>query len=363
LPTQDPIPPSSVSVPSRTSRVWLLLALVAVAACALLIIFGSDLLSHGPSVDPIERARQADERFEHLEQQVAEADEQGGEARLRTTLNEVKAAIAAFPEDARGYRILAWCYARLEEPQHAYEQFIESLKRDPKQPHEQLHAGLTAAELEQYDEAIEHIQRAVDLSPTEPDYRLHLANMYIKTRQFNKAEDLLLYVLGRLDSGNSEANALLADIRAKENDARQAIVHLDRALETAETSNRKRYIDLILQKAKLQQRIGSAEMIRKSLLTLDQLDEEERYLEPVLAAKAASYALNGTPEKAAEMYADAFFFDQINAELARQACEWYIRAGNEKQASQYLQKLAKVSPRHPMLGSLREKIDKLVDGH
>ena len=65
----------------------------------------------------------------------------------------------------------------------------------PDSPDVENLAGAAQVEFRAFDEAMEHFQRADELSPNNPNILFNIAEVYFVTKQWKKAEDLLVKVL------------------------------------------------------------------------------------------------------------------------------------------------------------------------
>jgi tetratricopeptide (TPR) repeat protein len=164
-------------------------------------------------------------------------------------------------------------------------------------------------------------------------------------------------VLARIDSYSADAYALLADVQAKRGDPTQAMVQIERAIERTALADRDRHVQFVLMKAAMLRRMGTSRAAQEALLALATLTEEEQYRPEVMDAKALSYAMLDQPLAAGNLYADALFFDPLNAELAVKACEWYLKAGDQPRARAMFQKLLSINTAHPRAMDLRQRIE------
>ena len=337
---------------------WIAVAAVVLSlgGLGLYLLAGASSPAYTDAQRRAQRQAQADEHFKKVESTIADAHRAG---KLEVVLGDVHAAISAHPDDPRGYRMLAWCYVQMNRDADAYEQFVLSLKNDPMQPEVELWAGITSFRLNRLDRAVLHFRKAVELAPREAEYHLQLANIHIHRREFKEAETIILRVLQNIDSNSAEAYALLSDIHAKQGDPRQALVQIDRAIERTARADRDKHVKYVLSKAALLRRLGSTSDVEQARLALQSLEDEERYRPEVMESMALCHAMLQEPGKAGDLYADAFFFDPANAQLAVKACRWYLKAGDAANAEKQLRALRRLNSGHPQLIELQGEIDAL----
>jgi tetratricopeptide (TPR) repeat protein len=133
-------------------------------------------------------------RFQELPPAVAEetqarlAEIQLHRCRYRRARRHLRAALVYQPESARYHWLLAGALVADEKGdlQRAAEHYRKSLAIDPKQPQCLRDHGLLALRLEQTEEGLQALARAVELAPADPDL---LASQVDGLCQANRPED------------------------------------------------------------------------------------------------------------------------------------------------------------------------------
>lgn len=243
-----------------------------------------------------------------------------------------------------------WLYdGQLEK---AYDQFKLSLDLDGQQPEVHLLAGTIAYQLNDAPLATYHYKVAADIQPSEPRYRLHLAQAYLRQQQIDEARDVLLEAL-RVDSSLHEAYVVLADVYAKQNRLTLALTQIQKAIEHTPVSDRPRYILYIRQKAKFLRRDNRPS---DALLTLRSLSESELADPAIMQDVALCWSLLGQPQKAAAMFEDAMISDPANWQLVAGAVRWRISAGHDAVARRHLLRLREMNPRAADIAQLEAQL-------
>ncbi|MCC7203529.1 MAG: tetratricopeptide repeat protein [Phycisphaeraceae bacterium] len=266
---------------------------------------------------------------------------------------EARALADRFPRFAPARTLLAQVLWSRQQVPAAYEQLSLGLGLDPKQAAVQEMAGTLALELGKPDEAGTHFSRAMDLDPKEPRYRLDLANVYLRQREFDRAERLFLEAL-QIDSNLHAAYAGLSDLFAQQNKLVMALDQVQHAIDHTPVSERARQVIYLRKKANLLRR---ANRPAEALQVLNMLTDGERRDPAVLAELATTHTMLGKPADAAELYHRAWEKSPTQWELAAEAARYYQRAGNTLAAGQMLEQVRQVNPQASVLtdpGQARE---------
>jgi len=124
-------------------------------------------------------------------------------------------AIRLAPDFAEAYYSLGLLLA--EDPQRAEETaqvLLAAAQRAPDHPRIRYNTGLGLVRLERFKEAEEHLLAAYRAQPQSADFLYALADLYIKTRRWNKAAACLNQLI-RLQPGHPQWRLLLARVRAE----------------------------------------------------------------------------------------------------------------------------------------------------
>lgn len=258
---------------------------------------------------------------------------------------EARALVDRFPRFAPARTLLAQVLWSARQVPAAYEQLRLGLELDPKQASVQEMAGTLALELGRPDEAGTHFSRALDLEPREPRYRLDLANVYLRQREFDRAQRLFLEAL-QIDSDLHAAYSGLSDLFAQQNKLGLALEQAQRAVEHTPVSERPRQAIYLRKKANLLRRDNRP---AEALQVLAMLTDGERQDPAVLAELAATHMMLGRPADAAELYHRAWENAPSRWELAAEAARYYQRAGHATAASQMLEQVRQINPQASVL--------------
>lgn len=261
---------------------------------------------------------------------------------------ETRAMVDRYPRFAPARTLLAQVLWSRQQVPAAYEQLRLGLDLDPKQPAVQEMAGTLALELGKPDEAGTHFSRAMDLDPREPRYRLDLANVYLRQREFDRAQRLFLEAL-RIDSNLHAAYAGLSDLFAQQNKLGLALEQAQWAIEHTPVSERSRQVIYLRKKANLLRRDNRP---AEALQVLNMLTDGERQDPALLAELATTLMMLGKPADAAELYHRAWEKSPTQWELAAEAARYYQRAGNTLAAGQMLEQVRQVNPQASVLTDL-----------
>lgn len=236
--------------------------------------------------------------------------------------------------------------------EEAYERFKLSLDLNGQQPELHLLAGTLSLKLDQIDQATGHYSMAIGLDTTNPRYRVHLAQAYIKQHKHEKARTTLLEAL-RIDSSLHEAYALLADLYAQQNRLALALSQIQRAIEQTPVSERAMQVIYSRRKSALLRRGNQPD---EALVALNTLTDAERTDPHVMNEMALCWSLQGQPENAATMYEQAMAQNPTNWPLIAEAARWRIKAGDVETAQKHLATLRQINPRAQAITELEAQL-------
>jgi len=261
---------------------------------------------------------------------------------------EVRAVVERYPKFAAARTLWAQVLLVKGESSGAYEQLQRSLELDPAQPEIHQLAGAVAEKLGRLDRAGWHYAQAIALDGQRTDYRLKLANVYLRQQQPERARELMLEAL-RLDSGQHLAYAMLADLYASQNKIDLALDQIQKAIEHTPVAQRSKQIGYVRTRASLLRR---ANRPQDSLQVLNSLSPRERFDPAVLADVAVSWAMLGQPGKAALEYEAALEAEPTRALWAVEAARWQLKAGNRSAAAAHLATARALDSSAPSLADL-----------
>lgn len=330
-----------------------LLVLAAVLAAGLLIILASlfEGIHRGHSTgDPASVAfdpAAANSELEALGQKVNAALADGAVSQVLA--QEVRTFVDRYPDFAPARTLYAQTLMVSGDASAAYQQLERSLALDPGQP--QIHdlAAALAEKLGRHDRVGWHYSQAIALDPQRVDYRLKLANVYLRQRAFDRARELILQAL-RLDSDQHLAYAMLADLYASQGKLDLALDEIQKAIDHTPVAHRARQIGYIRTRAAFLRR---ANRPQEALQVLNSLGPQERLDPPILADLALCWSMLGQPQKAALEYEAAFEAQPTRALWAVEAARWQLKAGNQPAAAAHLATARALDPSAPGLTQLQ----------
>lgn len=290
-----------------------------------------------PALDELTRA---------FEQVVAEGRSIGSLA------DAVQQVVGQYPKHAPTRTLLGQVLLYGGQSEKAYQQLAISLRLDGQQPEVHLLCGTIAYRLGRIGQATDHYAKAVDLDPSNPRYRLHLAQAYNQAQQRDRAKEVLVEAL-RIDSSLHEAQAALADIYAEQGHFELALTQIQKAIEQTPVSQKSRWAQYHRRKAALLRQDNNPQ---EALLTLQSLHAE--HIDPELLSELATcWSMMGQPDRAATLYEDAIAADPTEPSLVVGATHWRIKAGDHDLARQHLDRLRQLNGRTAMVAQLEGQLD------
>lgn len=332
------------------SKLWI----VAATAAALLLMLGVYRGTRPASV--LLTPEQAQTQLEDAAARFSAAIENRRD--VRPLLGDIQPIVEQYPEFRAARVLLGQWHIQVGERDEAYEQFAAALELEPTDAPLQNLAGSTAMLLGETGLAETHHRLAARAEPENPRWLLPLADVMIKTQDWNKAQLTLLEAL-RLDSTLHQANAGLADVyarRGQDGDLQRAIDQMEnaRAQVVADPEEIEDLIVYVRKLARLYARQDDAMEAARVLNTL--LPEEARKRPEVIAELSEYLAQNGQPLAAALEYQLALDADPGNATFAAEGTRWLIEAGRVDAARAMLERLRAIDAGHPAIGVLEEKL-------
>jgi tetratricopeptide (TPR) repeat protein len=165
---------------------------------------GIDLADHGmldEAIREFSKAIELDPDSAHAHDNLATVYAE--KKRYREALAEYLAAIRLEPDSPTAHYNLA-CFLATHGPEMAIEEYRETIDLDPEYPDAHLNLGLTHADLAQFDEAMQALERAVELNPADPFPRHEIAALLMEEGDYRGAIAQLKEVV-RLDPKAFEA--------------------------------------------------------------------------------------------------------------------------------------------------------------
>ncbi|MEO1235540.1 MAG: tetratricopeptide repeat protein [Planctomycetota bacterium] len=274
----------------------------------------------------------------------------------------VESIVAQRPEMREGRTLLGQVYVRQGRNAEAYGEFAAALTLEPGDAELQNLAGSAALLTGDLAKAEAHHLLAVRAAPGEARLLLPLADVYLKAERWDDARNVLLRAL-ELELTLHEASALLSDVyagRGQEGDASLAIQQMEKAL--AQLPGGTETLTLRATYArKLANRYAAAGEPMEAVAVLNALPTGLRFSDAILAQVAELFDANGQAALAGLQYELALDVRPTEASVAAAAARWYARGGDAAAARAMLDRLERLSPRHPALAEVRGLLDHDAD--
>lgn len=100
--------------------------------------------------------------------------------------------------------------------------------------------GVAYYERERYEEAIEHLNKALEIRPDYPDALLNLGNAYFELNDLDQAEEAYSYAL-KIDPNYHKAETALANVQIRRGNAGEAVARYTEALKSDPTDANTHY--------------------------------------------------------------------------------------------------------------------------
>lgn len=230
----------------------------------------------------------------------------------------LRRAIDVFPERQALRLALAKAYLFAGKPALAFDEYRAAIRIGPATPDLLFDAGTVANTAGKPEDAADYYTRAQFANPKEWRYPLYLAFIQAKLGRDEAAIASLTRVVN-MNPDLPEAWGTLAELELKANQASLAAQHVAKARALDPIENRWRLVS-----AKVFNRLAKP---AEALAELQGLPTTERSAE-VLAAMAASLALQSKPADAAALYEQAFAERPREPAWALEAARWRQRAGD-----------------------------------
>lgn len=159
-------------------------------------------------------------------------------------------AIKLDSTNATYYKSLARLFARQDKLKRAEENAVKALQLGDQSADLQQLLGLVYEKEGTYGQALNHLNKAIESSPTNSDYVFSKGKLYLLQGDTSKAKEFLLANQRRLN-GNKEIYQALADIHSFEKKYSEALAYLDSSM-------------LLVGEDKLPLLLKKADILRKS---------------------------------------------------------------------------------------------------
>lgn len=257
------------------------------------------------------------------------------------------------PDYAPGHTLLAQVLMFQGKIQDAYDAMLRSLSLDNRQLELELLAGTVALQLDKTEQSEQHYRNAVNLDPAQARPHVHLAGIYMRRRDLDRARDSLLTAL-RLNSGMHEAYYRLSEVYAQQNKLVAALTQIDKAIQHSPAQNREIAVQYVRQKARILRRDNRPE--EAVLVLMNSLSEEERSDDSVLDDLALALAMQNRFVEAAELYEAQAERRPFEWKLPAAAAQWRLKAGDKAAAKALTDAVKRIDARQPIIAELEAKL-------
>jgi len=256
----------------------------------------------------------------------------------------------AIPAQDRDFAValnLGMVRSRLGQFSEARQAYQEASQLDPSSPEPYLRIGLDYSAARNSTDAISWISRAYDKAPERTDISYALAEELIRTRNYERAHDLLSSGL-RSHPQDSMLQEALGDLYSRQNQVQEAI---DAYLRCLDSSPRR-----------VSARLSLAEMYLDAGRAADAKTEFGRILQvepdnPEATARLGKMALEAGQRDAALQYTEkALARDPDNLTANEDLAQIRMKDGKLDEAEATLEKLVKLDPDNPRFHYLLSRV-------
>lgn len=282
--------------------------------------------------------------------------EQGHMDRATAILTQLIDKHPGYVEHAKTHALLARAGWASKDWSQTYEAARASLKIDTQQPEMHFTAAMAGQELERWDEARQHLEKAIDLRDDPRDHMFY-ANLLIQREQWDDAARHARRTIA-LSPGAEMAHAMLAKIAANHGDHGEALQHINRAIGSLDEQTLNRAVKLRrlhIQKGRYLHEVGRT---GDAINILTALPSEARWhietlraLEPLLMAQQRY-------EELAQAWADYMVLGpEHQGEAAARAAIAFHHAGDPNNAQLYLRMAQRYGYEDPIVIKAQQMID------
>lgn len=337
-------------------RAWLKVGIVLIAAAAFWLWMWFSSATPSSNDQPADSATGPDAALQAMtpEQQIETLRQ-----RLNNHIQQHESALPVIaqlrwyvkqhPKSVNAHNALG--QALLYDRQHAqaYDAFVQSLALQENQPELHTLAGTLARQLNRPEAAEAHYRLAMQLEPKVVKHDQHLASLLQHQGRYDEA----IEVLRRAAEVSPQRPKLwfqLAMAYRASDDIEQAQQAMRRAVEQSvllPADQRRQmataYADLLLEMDRPQETVAA----------LGTLPREQQLHHDALQRFAEAFDRLNEPAQAAAMYEKAVIVTPTDEQAAAQAAYWYQQAGNTKRARAMTETLRQINPHSKHLEKLR----------
>ncbi len=319
-------------------------------AALLLVVVAWWLLGGMEGAPPAMTDAQAQDRIAVLAEKFDAALQNDRDA--SALMPEVQRLTEAFPQIAGGHQLLGQLHSHRGAFEPALVSFDLALSLKPDNAQLHLLAGGMSEQLGDLSVAERHYRAAQDNEADEPEHRVRLANVAIKTGRWEEAEALLQSALGA-DVTLHEAHALMASVLENQGQSDAALGSMERSYEFVQNEGGERLRKYSLRLARMLRERDRPALAAK-VLRLPK--PEDFFVAEVMSAHAEALDAAGLPFEAGQYYEQWVRRDPVNAEAAAASARWYLRAKERGPAHAMLVVLRRIDPRHAELPALEKRL-------
>jgi len=320
------------------------LVILAVAVLAAVLLLGGD---DGPRKPDKQRAT---EQVQTLGQKLSLAIQ--NQRDTRPLLAPAAALVERYPDFPPAYTLHGQVLMTLGRLEAAAKQMRTALEIGGEDAQTRALLGGVYLKLGDHDAARSNYQAAISLENENPEHRVKLANLEYEAGNLEAAKRAALDALA-LDSSRHQAYALLSQVYEKQGEPSMAAQQMQKALAVLGGEQEQTRVGYVRRRAAMLRRMnrpGDAlaalrQLPPQMLLTMELAEDFER-----------TYGMMGEPMLVAMHYEELSRIEPVNPAPLAAAARWYLKAGDDESARQMVQRLRRLSPRHPDLPALVEKL-------
>ena len=297
-----------------------------------------------------------EQRVDRIKQRFAQAVDE--RTALDEQIEELAGLLEAQPDHAAGQALMGRMLMVHDENEQALEHFETALDLSPGDVELHLLAGTVAMGLNDLDRAYRHYSEAVGLEPEHSFARLHLAQVQIERQEYDRARDTLLETL-RLDDAMHGAYYALATLNARQGRLGQAIDQIQRAIERLNERDPRYKRQLVSYTRTHATLLRRANEPQAALDALRELPPEQQMTLAVADDLALCWQMLGRPEHAARHYESLAMFRPDDERVPARAARWYIEAGQPVEARRQIEAVERINPNAAALDELRTELQAL----
>ncbi len=319
------------------------LVVVAVVVLALVLLSGDG----GPRAFDPEQAR---EDVETVGQKLSLAIQ--NERDTRPLLAPAAKLVERYPGFAPAYTLHGQVLMTIGRLDEAGREMRTALELGGEDAQTRALLGAVYLKLHDHDAARTNFQAAISLDKDNPEHRVKLANLEYEAGNYDAAQRAALDALA-LDSSRHQAHALLSQVYEKRGEPSLAEQQMVKALAVLGGEEEATRLTYVRRRAAMLRRMNDPQA---ALAALRELPPQDLFNMDIAPDFERTYGMMGQPELVALYYDEISRIEPLNPEPFAAAATWYLKAEDPDAARLMVQRLQRLSPRHPALPELQKQL-------